>query len=252
MLGRRQVLCDLIHPEKGSVPKKEIKAKVAAEQQPSEADLTIPGHSKGEAWTINMPAHVLEGYAQKGRSDIKDHQLTQEKDEEENDSESEDEEDEVAQPHGTLLIGELLRLEQNLNTSILSRTSGLLLVYVANLGGLGDGLPVADLGGADVGLNVELALHALDIHLEVQLAHAVDERLPQLRAVLEVEGRVFLVELVQSGGELVLLAPVLHHHATARGPHRCVPDRPPRDHLRAMAGLSPRAAAGGAPQVSAR
>tara|TARA_B110000305_G_C19117041_1_gene482534 strand:- start:234 stop:635 length:402 start_codon:yes stop_codon:yes gene_type:complete len=29
MLGRRQVLCDLIHPEKGSVPKKEIKAKLA-------------------------------------------------------------------------------------------------------------------------------------------------------------------------------------------------------------------------------
>ena len=30
MLGRRQVLCDLIHPEKGSVPKKEIKAKLAS------------------------------------------------------------------------------------------------------------------------------------------------------------------------------------------------------------------------------
>ena len=29
MLGRRQVLCDLIHPEKGSIPKKEIKAKLA-------------------------------------------------------------------------------------------------------------------------------------------------------------------------------------------------------------------------------
>lgn len=80
--------------EKEIEAKKEIKAKVAAEQQPSEADLNMPGHSKGEAWTINMPEHVLEGYAQKGRSDIKDHQLTQEKDEEENDSESEDEEEE--------------------------------------------------------------------------------------------------------------------------------------------------------------
>jgi len=41
-----------------------------------------------------MPEHNLEGYAQKGRKDIKENELTQEKDEEENDSESEDEEEE--------------------------------------------------------------------------------------------------------------------------------------------------------------
>jgi len=41
-----------------------------------------------------MPEHNLEGYAQKDRKDIKEHELTQEKDEEENDSESEDEEEE--------------------------------------------------------------------------------------------------------------------------------------------------------------
>src|SRR5262245_32266259 len=52
--------------------------------------------------------------------------------------------------------------------------------------------------------------------LEMPLAHAMDQRLTQLRAVLEVEGRVFFVELVQPGCELVLFAALLHHHGRGR------------------------------------
>ena len=67
-------------------------------------------------------------------------------------------------------------------------------------------------------VHAELPRQPAEDGLEVPLAHAVDERLAQLGAVLEVEGRVFLVELVEPGGELVLLAPLLHHHR--RGGHR--------------------------------
>jgi hypothetical protein len=45
---------------------------------------------------------------------------------------------------------------------------------------LRDRLAVGDLRLADVGLDLELALHAVDEHLEVQLAHAGDDRLAGL------------------------------------------------------------------------
>ena len=43
LLGRRQVLCDLIHPEKGSIPKKEIKAKLAGMFKCSDEAISVFG-----------------------------------------------------------------------------------------------------------------------------------------------------------------------------------------------------------------
>ena len=88
--------------EKEIEVKKETKAKKVASQKPTEADLDVPGYSKSEVWTANMPAHNLEGYAQKDRKDIKEHELTQEEadeknDESESDSEEEDSGDEADQ-----------------------------------------------------------------------------------------------------------------------------------------------------------
>ena len=52
------------------------------------------------------------------------------------------------------------------------------------LGGATDRLAVRDLRLADVGGDLELAHHAVDEHVEVQLAHAGDERLAALGSVL--------------------------------------------------------------------
>ena len=57
--------------------KKETKAKVAKANAPKPADLEQPWGSPAEVWTANMPAHHLEGYAQTGRKDVKEHELAQ-------------------------------------------------------------------------------------------------------------------------------------------------------------------------------
>ena len=54
-------------------------------------------------------------------------------------------------------------------------------------------------------LHAELALHAIDQHLEVQLAHAADQRLPGLLVDPHAEGRVFLGQALQRVGQLVLV-----------------------------------------------
>ena len=59
---------------------------------------------------------------------------------------------------------------------------------------LADRLAVGDLRPADVGVDLELAQHAVDDHLEVELAHAVDQGLAGLLVGLDLEGRVLLGE----------------------------------------------------------
>mmetsp|Transcript_13376 Transcript_13376/g.27623 ORF Transcript_13376/g.27623 Transcript_13376/m.27623 type:complete len:447 (+) Transcript_13376:96-1436(+) len=106
--------------------------------------------------------------------------------------------------HGALLV-ELLGREGDLDARVLAGTSGLLLVGVVDIGRLGDGLAVGDLGGADVGLDVELALHAVDDDLEVKLAHALDDGLPGLLVAAEPEGRVLASEADEGVGHLLLI-----------------------------------------------
>ena len=59
---------------------------------------------------------------------------------------------------------------------------------------LADRLAVGHLRPADVGVDLELAQHPVDDHLEVQLAHPVDQGLAGLLVGLDLEGRVLLAE----------------------------------------------------------
>ena len=68
-----------------------------------------------------------------------------------------------------------------------------------------DRLLVGDLGPADVGIDAELAQHAVDDDLEVQLAHAGDNRLAGLLVVADAEGRVFFGQAVQGLAHPVLV-----------------------------------------------
>ena len=68
-----------------------------------------------------------------------------------------------------------------------------------------DGLAVGDLRLADVGGDPELPDHAVHEHVEVELAHARDERLGRLRVGLDAEGGVLLGEPLEGDRELVLV-----------------------------------------------
>ena len=70
---------------------------------------------------------------------------------------------------------------------------------------LADRLLVRDLRPADVRVDAELALHAVDDDVEVQLAHAGDDRLARLRVELHAEARVFFGELLQRLAHPVLV-----------------------------------------------
>ena len=68
-----------------------------------------------------------------------------------------------------------------------------------------DGLAVGDLRPADVRRDLELADHAVDDDVEVQLAHAGDEGLAALRIRLDPEGGVLLGQALEGDAHLVLV-----------------------------------------------
>ena len=70
---------------------------------------------------------------------------------------------------------------------------------------LADRLAVGDLRLADVGVDFELAQHAVDDHLEVELAHPVDQGLTGFLVGFDPEGRVLLAEALQGGAHLLLV-----------------------------------------------
>src|SRR6478609_3244099 len=89
----------------------------------------------------------------------------------------------------------------------LTRPTGLLLVGVAVAGDLlADGLAVGHLRLADGRLDAELALHPVDEDLQVELAHAGDDRLAGLLVGLDREGRVLVGEALDRRAELLLVA----------------------------------------------
>src|SRR6478735_1849452 len=105
------------------------------------------------------------------------------------------------------VLGLAQRLEADLDLGELARATGLLLVRVVVLeDGTTDRLAVGHLGLADVGLDLELALHAVDEDVEVQLAHAGDDRLAGVLVVVDLEGRVLGRELLDGRAELLLVA----------------------------------------------
>ena len=109
------------------------------------------------------------------------------------------------------LVGELVaagrvRLEADLDDRELAGAAGLLDVAVLDRAdGLGDRLAVGDLRLADGGLDAELAQHAVDEHLEVQLAHARDHGLAGLLVGADAERRVLVGQRLERLAELVLV-----------------------------------------------
>src|SRR3989454_256732 len=66
-------------------------------------------------------------------------------------------------------------------------------------------LAVGHLGPADVGVDLELPLHALDEHFQVQLAHPADDGLRGLGVRVHAEGGVLFGELLEREAQLVLV-----------------------------------------------
>ena len=89
------------------------------------------------------------------------------------------------------------RLDVAHDLGVLAGATGLLLVRVVDLGAPGDRLAVRDLRLARDDLAVVLALHALHVDVEVELAHAADDGLLRLLVLVHAERRVFLREAVQ-------------------------------------------------------
>src|SRR5215469_1814005 len=74
----------------------------------------------------------------------------------------------------TCLVG----LDAELHVTVLAAATGLADVFAFRLRLLANRLAIRYLRLANVGLHVELAHHAVDDDLQVQLAHAADDRLP--------------------------------------------------------------------------
>ena len=71
----------------------------------------------------------------------------------------------------------LARDHVDLDLAELAGAARLLLVGVGQLDRLREIFAIGDLRSADIGLDLELALHAVDEDLEVELAHPLDDRL---------------------------------------------------------------------------
>src|SRR6185437_9098485 len=84
----------------------------------------------------------------------------------------------------------LIRLNTELDTSELARTTRLLLVGVIVFHSLGDRLAVGHLRRTDIGFHLELALHAIDDDVEMKLAHAGDDGLARFLVGLDPEARI--------------------------------------------------------------
>ena len=75
------------------------------------------------------------------------------------------------------LFVHLHRFNEADHARVLTRTAGLLLVRIEEVRALGDRLAERDTRLTRRALDVVLALHALDVDLQVELTHAGDDRL---------------------------------------------------------------------------
>src|SRR6202453_5216984 len=98
-------------------------------------------------------------------------------------------------------------LEVDQHPGVLARAAGLLLVRVLDLLDLApDRLAVSDLRAADVRLDLELAAHPVDQHLEVEFTHPGDDRLAGFLVGPDLEGRVLFGEPLDRGAQPLLVA----------------------------------------------
>jgi hypothetical protein len=99
----------------------------------------------------------------------------------------------------------LIRLHAKLHLGILSAATGLLLMRVLVLGVVANGLTVGDLRFAHIRFDVEFALHALDDDLEMQFAHAGQNRLTSLGIGIHLQRRIFVDQLVDCDAQFLLV-----------------------------------------------
>src|SRR5205823_8608204 len=99
----------------------------------------------------------------------------------------------------------LERLEVDDDVAVLALAARLTDVAALALRGLGQRLAVRDLRTADVRGDAEFTKHAVDDDLEVQLAHARDERLAGLLVGVDAERRVLLGETRERQRHLLLV-----------------------------------------------
>src|SRR5690625_3054157 len=92
-----------------------------------------------------------------------------------------------------------------LDVTVLTTTAGLTNELALDVGMLGDGFAVGDLRSTDACVHVEFAAQAVDDDLQVKLTHARDLRLAGFRVGFDAEGGVFLCQLGETVGELVLV-----------------------------------------------
>src|SRR5207248_11124606 len=98
------------------------------------------------------------------------------------------------------------RLEVDLHDAELAGAAGLADEAPLDVPRLAlDGLAVGHLRAADVALDAELALHAIDQHLEVQLAHSRDHGLAGLVVGADLEGRDLFGQAPERDGHLLLV-----------------------------------------------
>src|SRR5690606_30538301 len=89
--------------------------------------------------------------------------------------------------------------------SDLPTTTGLAHKLAFDLASVADRFTVSHLRLADVGFNVELALHAVDQNIQVQLAHTTNDGLAGLFVRAHAERRIFLGQFAQSDAHLLLV-----------------------------------------------
>ena len=87
----------------------------------------------------------------------------------------------------------------------LARTARLLLVGVGQVDRLREIFAIGDLRRADIGLDLELALHAVDEDLEVELAHPLDDRLARFMVAGHAERRILASETIERDAHLLLV-----------------------------------------------
>ena len=105
-----------------------------------------------------------------------------------------------------LVAGALLGgLELDDRVAVLALAAGLADEAAVALRLAPDGLAIGDLRLTDVRGDLEFADHPVDEHVEVQLAHAGDERLRRLRVGVDAERRILFGEPLEGERELVLV-----------------------------------------------
>src|SRR5690606_9712460 len=96
----------------------------------------------------------------------------------------------------------LARLDRDLHPRELTGPSGLLLVGVVDRNRLGDLFAIGDLRRADVGVDLVAAPENVDLDIEMQLAHSLEDRLAALLVGRNAERGILGRELRQRDAEL--------------------------------------------------